>query len=137
MHHAPCRQLPFHGKGRKANKLSCKIISSNLATWMHGILPDLWRGGMGILLHGTHASLNSVSIKRHCSVVTYFCITHVKQIIVCVQDWQACNLVYLDHAMPALVCVRSYHFATSQARKSVFMHVWLSLVMTNTHDIHL
>ncbi len=65
-------------------------------------------------------------------MVTHFCITGVKQIIVCVQDWQACNLVYLDHAMPALICVRSYHFATSQARKSVFMHLWLSLVMTDS-----
>jgi len=46
MQHAPCRQLPFHGKGRKANKLSCKIITSKLATWLHGILPGLWRGGM-------------------------------------------------------------------------------------------
>jgi len=65
-------------------------------------------------------------------VVTHFCITCVKQIIDCVQDWQACNLVYLDQAMPALVCVRSYNFATSQARTLVFKGVWLSLVMTNS-----
>lgn len=70
--------------------------------------------------------------KKHYSMVTYFCITGVKQIIVCVQDWQACNLVYLDHAIPALVCVRSYNFATSQARTLVFKGLWLSLVMTNS-----
>ena len=86
-----------------------------------------------ILWRGSTESLMQVTCnKKHYSMVTYFCITGVKQIIVCVQDWQACNLVYLDHAMPALVCVRSYNFATSQARTLVFKGVWLSLVMTNS-----
>ena len=42
------------------------------------------------------------------------------------------NLVPPYQAIPALICVRSYNFATSQARTLVFMRVWLSLVMTNS-----
>ena len=70
--------------------------------------------------------------KKHYSVVTLFWITPVKQIIVCVQVWQACNLVPLYQATQALVCVRSYHFAMSQARMSVFKHVCLSLVIASS-----
>jgi len=48
MPHVACRPLPFHGNLAQRNKVSCKIITSNLANWLHGILVGLWRGGMGI-----------------------------------------------------------------------------------------
>ena len=64
--------------------------------------------------------------------MTLFWITPVKQIIVCVQVWQARNLVPPYQETQALVCVQSYHFATSQARMSVFKHLCLSLVMTDS-----
>jgi len=60
MPHAPCRPLPFHGNLAQRYKLSCKIITSNLATWMHGILPDLWRGNMGKWEHGMRAIMESL-----------------------------------------------------------------------------
>ena len=80
MLHAPCRPLPFHGNLAQRYKLYYKIISSNLATWLHGILPGLRHGGMGILLHGTHASLNSVSIK---SINRWWCIFKIHMMHTC------------------------------------------------------
>jgi len=106
-------------------KQSCNLVAWNLAglvAWWHG---NLWRGSMESLMQVT-------CNKKHYSIVTYFCITHVKQIIVCVQDWQACNLVPPCQGIPAPVCVRSCNFATSQARTLVFKGLWSSLVMTNS-----
>jgi len=48
MHHVPCRPLPFHGNLAQRYKLYHKIITSNLATWLHQIMVGLRRGGMGI-----------------------------------------------------------------------------------------
>jgi len=46
MNHAPCRPLPFHGNLAQRYKVYCKIISSNLANWLHQFMVDLWHGGM-------------------------------------------------------------------------------------------
>jgi len=46
MPHVACRPLPLRGNLAQRYKVSCKIITSNLANWLHGIMPDLWRGGM-------------------------------------------------------------------------------------------
>jgi hypothetical protein len=46
MPHAPCRPLPFHGNLAQSYKLYRKIITSNLANWLHQFMPGLWRGGM-------------------------------------------------------------------------------------------
>jgi len=49
MPHAACRPLPLRGNLAQRYKLSCKIITSNLANWWHGILPGLWRGSMDLV----------------------------------------------------------------------------------------
>ena len=96
MLHAPCRPLPFHGNLAQRYKLYYKIISSNLATWLHGILPGLRHGGMGILLHGTHASLNSVSIK---SITRWWCNFKIHTIHTCTTYTTYINrLISFHHA---------------------------------------
>jgi len=46
MPHAACRPLPLRGNLAQRYKLYRKIITSNLANWLHGIMVDLWRGNM-------------------------------------------------------------------------------------------
>ena len=105
MPHAPCRPLPFYGNLAQRYKLSCKIISSNLANWLHGILPGLWHGGMGILLHGTHASLNSVSIK---SITRWWCIFKIHMIYTYTDYTIYMNtLISFHHTKQASSCLRT------------------------------
>ena len=99
--HAAC-SMPSSAVPRQRTPSNKRFMQNNYKqsceTGIHENMWSLLRVGVWCMESLLQVTCN----KKHFAPVTHFCFTRVKQIMVCVQVWQACNRV--TWTMPGKLC---------------------------------